>query len=313
MANTDDEVPEIVADLRRDWDLTRYAGVEQERAAARAEVIAEAVRRLPECAPVGRASPRTAWRWTNKWGPRADPEDIAVAVLNDEPGAMERLNRAVYGTPLWPEVLDRLRTRWNELHRLVSRHRVASVQGKRENLIAEAIERLPDVVRYIGSRRFPRPEDAPVREWSSGARKELIAEAVLNDEPGAMDRLCASMVPPVVRSGLDVLEEMRRQWANLRGPVRDLGPLRYAETSDPETGTTEDITLESVNAARQARRDELLAYAIERLPAIAADIASSLEWCSDENREDVAQAVLNGDEGAVQRLLGAMTPPGNRF
>ena len=140
-----------------------------------------------------------------------------------------------------------------------------------------------------------------------------IAEAVLKDEAGAMDWLCGSMVPPVVRSGLDVLEEMQRQWASLREPVRDLGLLGYAETFDPETGATEDITLESVNAARHARRDELMAYAIGRLPAIAAEIASSLEWCNDENREDVARAVLDGDEGAIQRLLGAMTPSGNRF
>ena len=170
MTSTDDEVPEVIEELRRDWD--RYAEAEEERATARAEVIAEAVRRLPDCVPVRRATPRTAWRWTNRWDPHADPEDVAVAVLNDTTGAMERLSRAVYGTPLWPELLNRLRTRWNELHRPVSRHQVASVEGKRENLIAEVIERLPEVVRYIDSRRFPRPEDAPVCEWSQETCRE---------------------------------------------------------------------------------------------------------------------------------------------
>ena len=313
MTSTDDEVPEVIKELRRDWDLIRYAGAEEERATARAEVIAEAMRRLPDCVPVRRATPRTAWRWTNRWGRRADPEDVAAAVLNDRPGSMDQLKDAVERTPRGPEVLNRLRTRWDELHRPVMRHQVTSVQGKRENLIAEAIERLPEVVRYIDSRRFPRPEDAPVCEWSQETRRESIAEAVLKDEAGAMDRLCGSMVPPVVRSGLDVLEEMQRQWASLREPVRDLGLLRYAETFDPETGTTEDITLESVNAAWHARRDELMAYAIGRLPAIAAEIASSLEWRNDENREDVARAVLDGDEGAIRRLLNAMAPSGNRF
>ena len=192
MTSTDDEVPEIIGDLRHDWDLTRYAGVEDERAAARAEVVAEAMTRLPECVPVRRASPRTAWRWTNKWSPRAVPEDIAVAVLNDRPGAMERLKDAVSQTPRGPEVLNSLRTRWDDLHQPVMRHQVASVQAKRKKLISEAIERLPEVVRHIGFFRSQRPEDAPVCEWSSGAGKERIAEAVLNDEPGAMDRLCAS-------------------------------------------------------------------------------------------------------------------------
>ena len=307
MTSTDDEEPEIIADLRRDWDLARYAGAGEERPAARAEVIAEAMRRLPECVPVRRATPRTAWRWTNRWDPRADPEDIAVAVLNDRPGAMERLNRAVSRTPRGPEILKSLRTRWNELHQPVMRHQVASVQGKRKKLISEAIERLPEVIRHIGFFRS-RPDEAPICEWSSGARKELIAEAVLNDEPVAMDRLCASMVPPVVRSGHEVLKEMQTQWASLREPVRDLGLLRYAETFDPETGVAEDITLESVNAVRQERRDGFLAYAIERLPAIAADIAPSLEWRSDENREDATKAALDGDEEAIKRLLDAMKP-----
>ena len=237
MTNTNDEVPEIIAELRRDWDLTRYAGTKEEQEAARAEVVAEAVRQLPECVPVRRATLRTAWRWTNKWGPRADPEDVAVAVLNDRPGAMERLNRAVSRTYRGPEVLNSLRTRWNKLHRPVSPHPVASAHGKRKRLISEAVERLPEVVRHIGFFRSRRPEDAPVCEWNSGVRKERIAEAVLDDEPGAMDRLCASMVPPVVRPGREILEEMRTKWA------------------DPQ---------------RHGRRDELLAYAIESLPAVAA-------------------------------------------
>ena len=201
MSNTNDEVPEIIANLRRGWDLTRYAGTKEEQEVARAEVVAEALRRLPECVPVRRATPRTAWRWTNTWSLRADPEDVAVAVLTDRTGAMERLNRAVSRTYRGPKVLNSLRTRWKELHKPVSQHQVASVQRKRKRLISEAIERLPEVVRHVGSRRLRRPEDAPVCEWSSGARKKLIAEAVLNDEPGAMVRLCASMVPPVVRSG----------------------------------------------------------------------------------------------------------------
>lgn len=310
MTSTDDEVPEIIAELRRDWDLTRYAGAPEERAAARAEVIAEAVRRLPECVPVRRATPRTAWSWTNRWGPRADPEEVAMAVLNDMPDAMERLNRALSRTPRGPEVLNKLRTQWNELHKPVMRHQVASVQGKRKKLIAEAIGRLPEVVRHIGYFRSP-PGEAPVCEWSSRARRESIAEAVLNNEPGSMDRLCASMNPPVVRSGREVLEEMQAQWASLREPIRDLGLLRYAETFDPETGTVEDITLESVNATRHRRQDEFLAYAVERLPTIAANIASSLQWRSNENREDVTRAVLNEGEGAIQRLLDAMAPSGN--
>ena len=310
MTSTDDEVPEVIEELRRNWDLTRYAGAGEERATARAEVIAEAVRRLPECVPVRRATPRTAWCWTNRWGPRADPEDVALAVLNDRPGAMDQLKGAVTRTPRGPEVLNSLRTRWDELHRPVMRHQVTSVQGKRKKLITETIERLPEVVRHIGFFRS-RPGEAPICEWSSGARKERIAEAVLNDEPGAMDRLCASMDPAIVRSGHVILEEMQRQWASLRQPVRDLGLLRYAETFDPETGTVEDITLESVNAARHERRDEFLAYAIERLPAIAADIARPLEWRSDESRDDVVRAVLNDDEGAIRRLLNAMAPSGN--
>ena len=220
---------------------------------------------------------------------------------------MERLKDAVTPTPRGPQILRSLRTRWNELHKPVMRHQVESVQGKRKKLITEAIERLPEVVRHIGFFRSRRNE-APVCEWSSGARKELIAEAVLSDEPVAMDRLCASMVPPVVRLGHDVLEEMQTQWARLREPIRDLGLLRYAETFDPETGTVEDITLESVNAARRDRRNEFLAYAIERLPAIATDIAPSLEWRSDENREGVSKAVLDGDEEAIERLLTAMKP-----
>ena len=308
MTNANDEVPEIIEDLRRDWDLTRYAGAEEEQATARAEVIAEAVRVLSECVPVD----RRGWGWTNKWAPRTDPEDVARAVLNDRSGAMERLKDAVTPTPRGPEILKSLRTRWNELHKPAMRHQVESVQGKRKKFISEAVKRLPEVVRHIGF--FPcRLEDAPVCEWIPGARKEPIAEAVLNNEPGAMDRLCASMDPPVVRSGRQLLEEMQTQWASLREPVRDLGLLRFAEAFDPETGTAEDITLESVNAARHERRDEFLAYAIERLPAIAADIAPSLEWRREENREDVVRAVLDGDEGAIRRLLDAMTPSGNEF
>lgn len=306
MIDAHDEVPEIIADLRSDWDLTRHAGAEEEQATARAEVIAEAVRLLPECVPVD----RRGWGWINKWAPRADPEDVSRAVLNDRSGAMERLNDAVTPTPGGPEILRSLRTRWNELHKPVMRHQVESVQGKHKKFISEAIERLPEVVRHIGF--FPsRLEDAPVCEWNSGARKELVAKAVLNNEPGAMDRLCFSMDPPVVRSDREILEEMQTQWASLREPVRDLGLLRYAETFGPETGTTEDITLENVNAARHERQDEFLAYAIERLPTIAASIAPSLQWRSDENREDVTRAVLNDDEGAIRRLLDAMAPSRN--
>ncbi len=312
MTNTNDEIPEIITELRRDWDLTRHAGTEEEQAAARAEVVAEAMRRLPECVPVRRVTPRTAWRWTNKWAPRADPEDVAVAVLNDRPDAMERLRDSVARTPRGPEVLNSLRARCDELHKPVMRHRVASMHGRREDLISEAIERLPEVVRHIGFFRS-RPEEAPVCEWSSAADKEQIADAILHEEPGAIDRLCASMVPPVFRSGREVLEEIRTQWAGLREPIRDLGLLRYAETFDSETGAAEDITLESVNAARLTRRDKLMAYAIERLPAIAADIAPSLEWRSDENRADVATAVLDGDAEAIERLLDAMKPSGKQM
>ena len=67
-----------------------------------------------------------------------------------------------------------------------------------------------------------------------------------------------------------------------------------------------------VDIQRHGRRDEFLAYAIERLPAVAADIAASLEWRSDENREDVATAVLEGDEETIERLLDAMKPSGKQ-
>ena len=250
------------------WDLASYAGAEEEQATARADLVAEAMRRLPECVPVRRASPRTAWRWTNKWSPRAIPEDVAVAVLNDRLGAMELLKDAVERTPRGPEVLNNLRAQWDDLHQPVMRHQVASAQAKRKKLISEAIERLPEVVRHIGFFGSQRPDDAPVSEWSSGVRKEPIAEAVLNDEPGAMDRLCASMVPPVFRSGRVILKEMRTQWADIQ---------------------------------RHGRRDEFLAFAIERLPAIAADIAPSLEWRKDEKTRRRRQ----GGVGRRRRSDGA--------
>ena len=63
MTSTDDEVTEIIAELRRDWELTHYAGAGEEREAARAEVIAEAMRLLPECVPVD----RRGWGWINTW------------------------------------------------------------------------------------------------------------------------------------------------------------------------------------------------------------------------------------------------------
>ena len=142
---------------------------------------------------------------------------------------------------------------------------------------------MPEVVRHIGFFRSWQPEDAPGCERSSGATKERLAEAVLNNKPDAMDRLCACMVPLVYWStGLVVfwsarviLEEMRTQWADIR---------------------------------RHGHRNEFLAYAIERLPAIAAVITPSLEWRRDENLEEVARAVLDGDDGPETVVMSSWLP-----
>ena len=55
MKKSTDEISDIINDLRQDWDLNRYAGSDHERMAARDEVIARAIRQLPECVTLDRA------------------------------------------------------------------------------------------------------------------------------------------------------------------------------------------------------------------------------------------------------------------
>ena len=312
MTEPRDELTKVITDLRQDWDLTRYAGAYEERMTARDKVIGEAIRRLPECVPLGRGSPRSAWRWTHKWSRDADPVDVVTTVLTDKPDAIEQLKAAVVRVRRGPEILNNLRVQWAELQEPVLGHDVGSVLKRRKNLISDAKVHLPDVVRDIAFFRA-QPNNAPVCEWNSGADRENITEAVLNNEVGAMDRLCAAMDPPVLRSGYEVLSELRDRWASLKEPVRNLGLLRYAETIDPEIGDVEEITLESVNAEWRMQRENWIDYAIERLPAITSQIAPSLRWRSDVNLREVAEAVLNGDEGAIERLYSAMAPSGEKF
>ena len=312
MTEPRDELTKVITDLRQDWDLARYAGAYEERMTARDKVIGEAIRRLPECVPVDRGSPRSAWRWTHKWGQHEDPVEVVTAVLTDKPDAMEQLKAAVERVRRGPEILNNLRGQWAQLHEPVSSHEFASVLKRRKNLISDATTRMPDVVRDIAFFRS-QPNDPPVCEWSSRADRENITETVLNNEVAAMDRLCVAMDPPVLRSGHQVLSELREQWAFLKEPIRNIGLLRYAQTVDPETGDVEKITLDSVNAERQVQREDWIDYAIERLPFITSQITPSLCWRSDVDPRDVAKAVLNNDEGALKRLYSAMAPSENEF
>ena len=295
-----------ISDLRQDWDLARYAGSEQEQMVAREKVIAKAIRQLPECVPLDRTSGKDLWRWTHRWNPVADREEVARAVLNGKPEAMEWLKAAVERTRLGPEILARLRAQWKEINQPVIRQQVPDVQRRRKNLIGDAIVRLPDVARDIAFFKS-RPNDAPICKWSKDADRENIAEAVLGYEPDAIDRLCVAMEPPVIPSGYDVILEMQTQWSSVKDSVNNIGVLRYAQEYDPHTGEVEDITLESVKAARRKARANVMSYAIARLPAVAAQIAP-LRWRRSVNAEDIAEAVLNGDEDAMDRLFSAVIP-----
>ena len=219
---------------------------------------------------------------------------------------MEQLKAAVERTRRGPEILASLRAQWNEINQPILRHQAASVQRRRKNLIGNAVVLLPDVARDIAFFRS-RHNDAPACEWRQSADREIIAEAVLNHQPDAIDRLCAAMDPPVIRSADDVISDIQAQWAAIKDSVRDIGVLRYAEEYDPETGETEGITLESMNAARRKARANVISYAMARLPSVAAQIAP-LRWRKDVNAEDVVAAVLNGDEDGIERLVAAVVP-----
>ena len=304
MTKSNDEISGIINDLREDWDLVRYAGSDREGMAARDEVIARAIRQLPECVTLDRVSAKTAWRWTHRWKRHADREEVVKAILNDKPEAMELLKAAVERTRRGPQILISLRVQWNEVNQPVLRHQAASVLRRREKLIDDAVVLLPDVARDIAFFRS-RDKQAPVCKWCQSADRENIAEAVLNHRPDSIDRLCEAMDPPVIRSPYDVISDMQSQWAAVKDSVRDVGILRYAEEYDLDTGEAENITLESVNAARRKARENVIRYAMARLPGVAAEIAP-LRWRSGVNAEDIVAAVLNGEEDGIERLVAAV-------
>ena len=183
-----DELTKVIEDLRYDWELARYAGAYEEQMIARDKVIGEAIRRLPECVPLDRRSPRTAWRWTHKWRENEDPVEVVTAVLTDKPDAIKQLRAAVERVRRGPEILSNLREQWGEINEPVPSHEVENVLKRRKKLISDAIVRMPDVVRDIAFFRS-KPNDPPVCEWNSGANREGITEAVLNDEVASLDRL----------------------------------------------------------------------------------------------------------------------------
>ena len=308
MTEPRDELTEVITDLRQDWALIQFAGTYEEQAAARDKVIGEAIRRLPECVPLDWESPGGASCWTHKWGQHADPVDIVTTVLTDKPDAMEQLKAALVRVRRsGQEILDSLREEWAEINQPVSSHEVKNVPKRKKKFIADAIVLMPDVARNIAFFRA-QPNAPQVCEWNSRAHREKITEAVMNDEVAALDRLCSAMNPPISRSGHDVLSELREKWASLKEPVRDIGLLQYAQTVDPETGDAEEITLERVNDERRVQGEKWIEYAMERLPFITSQIAPTLCWRSDVNPRDVARAVLNNDEGALDRLYYAMAP-----